>query len=91
MRQFKNVDFINNFTHPLNYLCLLDPRFLKIVLHRLLPGSKLTNELYKLYGFTKAKSPQDSVLEYDLRLLKLNFGHFGGEDEWAKYIEGDIS
>lgn len=95
LQQFKNIDFINNFTHPLNYLCLLNPDFLKIVLFDLKTEIKedkeLTEKLYALYGFTKNTSAENSELKNDLKKLKLCFGHFGGEDEWAKYIEKDRS
>lgn len=88
--QFKNIDFINNFTHPLNYICLLDPVFLKMVLFALDPGTALTDRLYSLYGFTKNDIAGTSVLTNNLQNLKLCFGHFGGEDEWANYIEKDL-
>jgi len=91
LKEFKNIDFINNFTHPLNYLCLLDPDFLKMVLFFLQEGDPLTKKLYGLYGFTKNDSPGESILVNDLKKLKLCFGHFGGEDEWAKYITKDRS
>ena len=91
LKEFRNIDFINNFTHPLNYICLLDPAFLRIVLFDLKEGEPLTNELYTLYGFTKANTPQDSILTHDLKALKLCFGHFGGEDEWSKYIDKDLN
>ena len=89
LKQFKNIDFTVNFTHPLNYLCLLDPSFLKMVLFDLKEGDALTNKLYGLYGFTKGENAAASILIKDLRGLKLCFGHFGGEDEWEKYIEAD--
>lgn len=89
LKQFKNIDFTVNFTHPLNYLCLLDPSFLKIVLFNLAEGEMLTNKLYDLYGFTKKENADASLLLKDLRLLNLCFGHFGGEDEWEKYIDAD--
>jgi hypothetical protein len=93
LKEFNNIDFINNFTHPLNYLCLLDPKFLKIVLFNLETSSAgdtaLAQKLYSLYGYTKNTTPENSELKNDLRNLKLCFGHFGGEDEWAKYIERD--
>lgn len=90
LTQFKNIDFINNFTHPLNYLCLLDPWLLKKVLFDLVDDA-YTKKLYSLFGFTKNTSAETSVLVNDLRNLKLCFGHFGGEDEWAKYISRDRS
>ncbi len=89
LKEFKNIDFTVNFTHPLNYLCLLDPVFLKIVLFDLKEGEPLTDKLYKLYGFIKAATAEESELLNDLRKLKLCFGHFGGEDEWEKYIAAD--
>ena len=93
LKQFKNIDFINNFTHPLNYLCLLDTKFLKVVLFDLKTTFEkdrlLTEKLYHLYGFTKRSTPEESELKKDLCRLKLCFGHFGGEDEWAKYIDRD--
>lgn len=91
LKEFKNIDFINNFTHPLNYLCLLDPQFLKIVLFSLDNNDPLTKKLYGLYKFTKKDSPENSILNNNLKKLKLCFGHFGGEDEWAKYISKDRS
>jgi hypothetical protein len=91
LKDFKNIDFINNFTHPLNYICLLDPAFLKIVFFQLDPTAPLTQKLYTLYGFTKNATAAASTLVKDLSALKICFGHFGGEDEWAKYIDRDLS
>lgn len=51
--------FIVNFTHPLNYECLLNKEILR----------KHWND--------------DSV---DLSKLKMCLGHFGGNDEWMKYL-----
>jgi predicted TIM-barrel fold metal-dependent hydrolase len=90
LSEFKNINFINNFTHPLNYLCLLDPELLKTVLFNL-DDDAYSHKVYGLYGFIKNDSPATSVMATDLRNLKLCFGHFGGEDEWAKYIERDRS
>lgn len=89
LTEFKNIDFINNFTHPLNYLCLLDPTLLRKVLFDL-EYDDYTKKIYELYGFVKETSPENSVLENDLQNLKLCFGHFGGEDEWAKYLGRDL-
>lgn len=93
LKQFDNVDYINNFTHPLNYLCLLDPVFLKVVLFDLPAVTEkdkaLTEKLYELYGFTKGEDATSSTLQKDLKKLKICFGHFGGEDEWARYITRD--
>lgn len=78
--QKKNVDFSTNFTHPLNYLCLLDERRLRqLLVHYNDAG------LFRLFGFKDADTP----LEKDLSKLKICFGHFGGEDEWARYLQSD--
>lgn len=78
--QKKNVDFSTNFTHPLNYLCLLDEKRLRqLLIHYNDPA------LFSLFGFRDAGTP----LEKDLSRLKICFGHFGGEDEWLRYLESD--
>ena len=55
----KGMDFTMNFTHPLNYKCLMDVNILK-----------------NYWG-------QDAP---DFKNLKMCIGHFGGEDEWDKYL-----
>jgi predicted TIM-barrel fold metal-dependent hydrolase len=78
--QQKNIDFSPNFTHPLNYLCLLDEKRLRqlLILYN-------DDNLFRLYGYTDATTP----LKRNLENLKICFGHFGGEDEWARYLESD--
>jgi predicted TIM-barrel fold metal-dependent hydrolase len=43
------------------------------------------DSLYALFGYTG----KDQPLAKNLHELKICFGHFGGEDEWAKYMERD--
>lgn len=76
----KNIDFINNFTHPLNYLCLLEETLLRKVIAKCEDNSVKT-----LFGFTDLNTP----LLYNLDHLKLCFGHYGGDDEWKKFFEKD--
>jgi len=74
----KNMDFSVNFTHPLNYLCLLDDDLLAKVLAR------STNEkLHEIFGFNGKE------ITNSLKNLKICFGHFGGDDEWKRYFELD--
>jgi hypothetical protein len=73
------VDFINNFTHPLNYLCLTEEKLLRILI------SKASKAVQELFGYTDDATP----LLYNLSHLKLCFGHFGGDDEWQKFFEND--
>lgn len=76
----KNIDYTVDFTHPLNYLCLLNPFLLK-------EWIKKCNkpELFELFGYSEAT---DSITS-DLSNLKICFGHYGGDDEWKKFLERD--
>ena len=77
-----NVDFSYNFTNPMNYLCLLEEEFLRQVIEN---AGETKDDLKILFGYTD----KDTPLKYDLRHLKLCFGHFGGDDEWKRYFEQD--
>ncbi|MGE0569407.1 MAG: hypothetical protein AB7O73_15815, partial [Bacteroidia bacterium] len=55
----KPKDFTLNFTHPLNYECLLNQEVLS-----------------DIWGMTAP----------DFRKLELCLGHYGGDDEWVKYL-----
>ncbi len=78
--QRKNMDFSVNFTHPLNYLCLLEETLL-----RKLIGKSTDKKLQQLFGYTDNATPLTSTLKN----LKICFGHFGGDDEWKKFYEKD--
>lgn len=75
-----NRDFINNFTHPLNYLCLLDETLLRKIV-----AKAQDPQLRVLFGYTTPDRP----LQHNLAHLKLCFGHFGGDDEWDRFLELD--
>lgn len=77
----KPRDFQKNFTHPLNYLCLLDESLLR----KLIIKSE-NQELKDLYGY---HNDPDQKMDHDLTQLKICFGHFGGEDEWLRFMEKD--
>ncbi len=78
--EMKNEAFSCNFTHPLNYLCLLKEPLLRIVVHQ-----TKDEKIRKIFGYTDENTP----LQNDLSNLKLCFGHYGGDDEWARYLESD--
>ncbi len=78
--QTKAVDLQFNFTHPLNYLCLLEEQFL-----RELVGNAENKSIQALFGYTNAETP----LDYTLENLKICLAHYGGEEEWTKYLETD--
>lgn len=77
--EMKNIQFINNFTHPLNYLCLLDKTLLAKVVSTADEGVKA------VFGYNE----ESGEMKFDLHDLKLCFGHYGGDDEWNHYFELD--
>lgn len=77
--EIRNKDFTNNFTHPLNYLCLLEEELLRRII------AKSDAALQQLFGY----SDQQTALKNDLSHFKICFGHFGGDDEWSRYFELD--
>lgn len=78
--EMSNMDFCNNFTHPLNYLCLLKEELL-----RKLVGQYADPDINQAFGYQGAAKP----LQRNLSHFKLCFAHFGGDDEWARYLERD--
>jgi len=77
--QLENEKFQLNFTHPLNYLCLLKEELLRRVV------AKASSETRQLFGYTDEKTP----LKHDLAKLKLCLAHFGGDDQWKLFLERD--
>jgi predicted TIM-barrel fold metal-dependent hydrolase len=78
LHQLDNADFQRNFTHPLNYLCLLDDDLLC-----------KTIQTYKNTKLEEVFGLKNDQIEYNLNDLKICLGHFGGDDEWKKYFELD--
>jgi len=74
-----NRDLQINFSHPLNYLGLLEPKFLHAYLKRL-----NDEEINKVFGIT-----EDGNYTKSLCSLKINFAHFGGTEQWTKFIKED--
>lgn len=79
LSEFKNIDFSLNFTHPLNYLCLLEERLLRRVVAG--AGEKVKD----LFGYTNPETP----LRRDLSELKICMAHYGGDDQWLKFLDRD--
>jgi len=74
-----NSDFQLNFTHPMNYLILLDEELLRHLISS-------RNESFKqLFGFTDMEKP----LKRNLSTLKICFAHFGGAEHWRQYMNQD--
>ncbi len=78
----KNHIFQRNFTHPLNYTCLLHEPFLKKVL-----------DYYKdpkldiLFGYDIEN--KEKPLERNLAGLKVNLAHYGGSENWDEFLAKD--
>lgn len=79
-QQLKNQDYQTNFTHPLNFLCLLEEPLLRQLLQ-----NNAYKKVREVFGYTNASQP----LLYNLSKLKVCFAHFGGALEWNKYLERD--
>ncbi len=82
--QNNNVDFSYNFTHPMNYLCLLEEPLLRKIIHKEVKENGNT-QLGELFGY----EDENTELTSDLRNLKICLAHFGGDDEWKRYFEKD--
>jgi hypothetical protein len=78
----KNSVFQRNFTHPLNYCCLLDEEFLKKVLDK--HNSAYLN---KIFGYKPEL--QGKPIERNLSNLKINLAHYGGAENWDQFLEQD--
>ena len=76
-----NFHLQRNFTHPINYLVLLEEHYLKDWLQ------KCSSETQQLFGYNS----EENTVERNLAALKINFAHFGGAEEWLKYLDRDRS
>ncbi len=77
--ELKNKDFQKNFTHPLNYLCLLH----KPLLIKVIESFDVNDDLKTLFGY------KDGDIVRDLSQLKINLAHFGSAEMWDKFLSQD--
>jgi predicted TIM-barrel fold metal-dependent hydrolase len=83
-----NAAFSANFTHPMNFLCLLKKTFLATAIQYASEkntGSHLLKEIFGLDDTDK----ENLTVKYGLDNLKICFAHYGGGDEWNRYFEKD--
>ncbi len=89
--QMKNEEFSANFTHPMNYLCLVKKEFftraVEIAYNE--GDDTVQKNLKDLFGFTPATATSPATITTWLKDLKICFGHYGGGDEWLRYFEKD--
>ena len=76
-----NYEVQLNFTHPLNFLVLLEDKLLFKWLNKC--ESKEIKSLFK-YDEQNEKMTQNSLSK-----LKINLAHYGGREEWQKYNEDE--
>ncbi|MGG9963024.1 hypothetical protein [Ferruginibacter sp. SUN106] len=89
--QIKNDEFTANFTHPMNFLCLLKKEFfVKAAEIAYSEADDITKKkLQDLFGFTPADGTTAATVTSCLENLKIYLGHYGGGDEWFRYFEKD--
>ena len=75
-----NGKFQFNHTHPLNYLVLLDDKLLARHI-----GENCNDATKRLFGYDAEKG----TIAHSLASLKINLAHYGGEDQWALFLERD--
>ena len=87
----KNKEYQVYFTHPLNYLCLLDPRLLDRHLQQVLGEMEDQDEKKQLEGIFYPKRNGRTEFNEVLKKLKICFGHYGGSSQWERFYEEDRS
>lgn len=86
----KNEEFTPNFTHPMNFLCLLEKEWLRKVVNQAYKKTK-DERLIKIFGLTASEEDEKATIKTNLWNLKICLGHYGGNDEWKRYFELDRS
>jgi predicted TIM-barrel fold metal-dependent hydrolase len=89
--QKKNDEFCANFTHPMNFLCLLKKEFLvkAVDIAYAEADDQTKKDLKELFDYEEAKDGMKASIKNGLDNLKICFGHYGGGDEWMRYFEKD--
>jgi predicted TIM-barrel fold metal-dependent hydrolase len=86
--QLKNDGFSANFTHPMNYVCLLQKEWLKKAVNQAYKKTK-DERLKCVFGFTPDDDDEKAIIKSGLDGLKICLGHYGGDDEWKRFFEQD--
>jgi hypothetical protein len=89
----KNDAFSSNFTHPLNFVCLLKKKYLAMVVHNACrKDPERHQKLQQIFGLTENELG-DGRIEPEISIglddLKICLGHYGGNDEWLRHFESD--
>lgn len=92
----KNDAFSANFTHPMNFLCLLKKKWLAEVVDQACKADGPTHHrLKEIFELTYVNEEVDGEIKLVPKVgvglddLKICLGHYGGNDEWERYLESD--
>ena len=77
--ELKNQHFQKNFTHPLNYLCLLH----KPLLNKVVETFDDNGDLKTLFGY------ENGEIARPLDNLKINLAHYGSSKMWDQFLSQD--
>ena len=87
--EIRGMNYSLNFTHPMNYLCLLDEFLLRKWLTTCINNHEVAetkkDNLKALFGYTD----ENTALTNPLNDLKICLGHFGGDEHWQRYESED--
>jgi predicted TIM-barrel fold metal-dependent hydrolase len=87
-----NSEFSANFTHPLNFICLLKKRFLAKaveIAYNKTDDPYVKQKLVDLFEFVPSNGKKSATVNHGLDDLKICLGHYGGGDEWNHFFEKD--
>ena len=90
--EIKNSEFTANFTHPLNFICLLKKRFLAKaveIAYNKTKDASVKQKLVDLFGLVLSNGKRSATVQHGLDDLKICLGHYGGGDEWNRFFEKD--
>ena len=92
LSQIKNSEFTANFTHPLNFICLLKKRFLAKaveIAYNKTGDAVVKQKIKTLFGYVPSNGKISATVAHGLDDLKICLGHYGGGDEWKRFFEKD--
>lgn len=92
LNQVENDAFSTNFTHPLNYLCLLKRKLLTqavVLAYKETGKDARIKDLFGLETNVDKEGNTTATIKTGLEDLKICLGHYGGDDEWLRYYELD--
>jgi predicted TIM-barrel fold metal-dependent hydrolase len=87
--EIANDKMATNFTHPMNFLCLLKKELLAETLAFYLQSPAADTRLREIFRYSDPIDGKAPTVGVGLDDLKICFGHYGGGDEWLRFLEKD--